>query len=262
MFRIRFVSTQLLLAFGVVQLFGLFVGSLFIAQGIQAVENPSDPANALYFIGGILVSTAVMLLVLHFYKGAMLFKGVEALLMFAASYIFLSLFLGEPLPFVISVGLVALRFAYDPFKQYLLMFSTAVIGALLGASLDVVPVLIFIVLLSGYDFAAVFLTKHMVFMAKRLDERKASFAVGFRQKKQQVMLGTGDFVVPLVFSVSLLHAYGGFAAVASVIGAVVGLGSLLLLMERRKGYYPGLPPIVGGQLLFAAAAFAIMYFVR
>lgn len=256
-FRIRFVALQLLLVFAIAQAAGLAVGGLFLAQDVQVVEDPSDPVNALYFLGGILVTTAIMLAVLYVYKGIWFFKAVEALLMFVAANLFLSFFLDATAALVVSVGLVALRFAFESFRQYLLLFSTVVVGGLLGASLDLVPVLLFVVLLAAYDFVAVFFTKHMVVLAKRLDERKTSFSVGFKQKKQEVQLGTGDFVVPVVLGVSVLNGFGAVLALASALGAVLGLGELLWYMESRKGYFPGLPPIVGGQLLVLGAGFLI-----
>lgn len=261
-FAIRFVAVQLLAAFFVVQFLGLVVGSLFIAAGIQTVENPADVGNAVQLLGGILVMTGILLVVLYFYKGSALLKGLEALMMFTASGLFFSLFFNELVTLGLALVLLGIRFMYEPFRPFLLMFSAMVVGGLLGASLDVLPVLVFVTLISAYDFAAVFLTKHMVFLAERMSERKASMTVNFKHKKQQVMLGSGDFVVPLVLSVSLLHGFGVFVAAAAAIGAGLGLASLLWLMERKRGYYPGLPPIVFGELLLTALAFGVKMALR
>jgi len=261
-FTIRFVALQLLAAFFAVQFLGLVMGSLFIAAGIQTVEDPSDVGNALQLLGGILVTTGILLVVLYFYKGSALLRGLEALMMFTASSLFFSLFFNELITVGLALVLLGIRFLYEPFRPFLLMFATMVVGGLLGASLDVLPVLVFIVLISAYDFAAVFLTKHMVFLAERMSEKKASMTVNFKHKKQQVMLGSGDFVVPLVLSVSLLHHYGVFIAAFAALGAGLGLASLLWLMERKRGYYPGLPPIVFGELLLTALAFGLKMVFR
>lgn len=257
LFAIRFVAVKLLAAFFAVQFLGLVAGSLFIAAGVQAVENPADVGNAFQLLTGILVTTGVLLLVLYFYKGSGLLKLLEALMMFTASSLFLSLFLPELPTLLFAAGLLALRFLYEPFRPFLLMFSAAIVGGLLGASLDVLPVLVFVTLISAYDFVAVFLTKHMVFLAERMNERRTSLTVDFKHKKQQVMLGSGDFVVPLVLSVSLLHNSGVLVAAFAALGAGLGLASLLWLMERKRGYYPGLPPIVFGELLMTAVAFGV-----
>ncbi len=256
-FTIRFVALQLLAAFFAVQFLGLVVGVQFIAAGIQTVDDPADVGNALQLIVGILVTTGILLAVLHFYKGSALIKGLEALMMFTASGLFFSLFFNEFVTLGLALVLLGVRFLYEPFRPFLLMFATMVVGGLLGASLDVLPVLVFVVLISAYDFVAVFMTKHMVVLAERMSERKASLTVNFKHKKQQVMLGSGDFVVPLVLSVSLLHHYGIFVAAAAALGAGLGLASLLWLMERKRGYYPGLPPIVFGELLLTALALGL-----
>ncbi|MBI5225829.1 hypothetical protein HY994_01150 [Candidatus Micrarchaeota archaeon] len=263
MFSIRFVAVQLLAAFMCCMMIGLVVGSLFIATGIQTYDNPSDPANAVSLIIGILITTGLLLLVLKFYKGNALLKGLEALMMFASANLFISLFFDDLVTLALSLGLLAVRFVYEPIRPYLLMFAAVVVGGFLGSQIGLVPVLLFAVLISGYDFIAVFLTKHMIVLAERMSEKKTSLTVNFSHKKQQVMLGSGDFVVPIVLSVSLLNSVGLFVAVAAAFGAAAGLGSLLYIMERKKGYYPGLPPIVFGSLLFtvlAMGAKAVLHF--
>jgi len=256
-FSIRFVALQLLAAFFAVQVLGIAMGSAFIAAGIQTVDNPADVGNALQLLLGILVTTGILLVVLYFYKGSALLKGLEAVMMFTASTLAFSLVLPDVPTLLLAAGLVALRFLYEPFRPFLLMFAAMVVGGLLGASLDVLPVLVFVVAISAYDFVAVFMTKHMVFLAERMNERKTSLTVNFKHEKQQVMLGSGDFVVPLVLSVSLFHQYGLFIAAFAAVGATLGLASLLWLMEKKRGYYPGLQPIVFGELLLTAVGFGI-----
>src|SRR3989338_11330953 len=95
MFLIRLLPPRLLLAFALAQIFGLLVGTLFMAQEISVVENPADPANALRLFGGILVSTLLLLLILKFYKGDMLFRILEAFLIFSTVDLFFALVMGE-----------------------------------------------------------------------------------------------------------------------------------------------------------------------
>jgi len=46
------------------------------------------------------------------------------------------------------------------------MISGAGVGALLGASFGIVPSLLFLIILCVYDFVSVFITKHMITLAK------------------------------------------------------------------------------------------------
>lgn len=248
MFLIRLVAARLLVVFGFAQMLGLLVGALFLAQEISVVENPSDPANALRLFGGILVSTAVLLLILKFYKGDLLFRAMEAFLVFSTSEIFFALTIGEPVALFFAGGTLAARYLFPILKQPLIVFSTLVVGGILGASLDFFPVLLFVVILAAYDFVAVFVTKHMVVLAKALDGRKNTLSVNIKHKKEHVQLGTGDFVVPVVFCVSVLKSFGPSSAILAALGATFGLAALLWIMENKRGYYPGLPPIVGGAL--------------
>ena len=257
MFLIRLVATRLLLAFALAQIFGLLVGTLFMAQEISVVENPADPANALRLFGGILVSTLLLLLILKFYKGDMLFRILEAFLIFSTVDLFFALVMGEEtIAFWLAIGFLFARYLFSFLAQALIIFSTVVVGSLLGSSLDFLPVVLFVVLLAGYDFVAVFVTKHMVTLAKALENRKNTLTVGFTHKKEKVHLGTGDFVVPVVFCVSVLKTFGLGPAILSGLGATFGLAVLLWVMEKRRGYYPALPPIVLGCLLGVALSLA------
>ncbi|MBI5036853.1 hypothetical protein HZC09_05945 [Candidatus Micrarchaeota archaeon] len=249
MFSLRLVATQLLGSFALAQVLGLAVGGLFASRELGIVENPSDPSNALYFFGGILLVTVLMLLVLKYYKGKLLFIAMETVLIFVTSDLFLSLFLPGIYAAGIAFALVALRHVYPKARQALILSASVIVGALLGSSLDFLPVLLFVVLLSSYDFVAVFMTKHMITLAKALDNQKNNFTVAFRHKKDVVELGTGDFVVPIVLCVSASQAFGIAPALFAALGATAGLASLLFFMEKKKGYYPGLPPVVFGALL-------------
>ena len=266
----RFVSLQLLVTFAAAQVLGLIAGGLFYAASLSVVENPSDPANAAYFIGGILFSTAILLLLLKFYKGNLVFKAVEFLLVFSAFQLLFSLALPETVALILAALLASMRFALPQARQWLILAAAIIVGGLLGASLDLLPVVLFCVALMVYDFLAVFVTKHMVTLAKGMDKREAPFTIQFstpgakpaakitvkavtgKKQGEQIQLGTGDFVMPIVFAVSASRAFGMVAGLAMGLAAAIGLAGLFWLMEKRKGYYPGLPAIIGAQLLVLA----------
>jgi len=124
-----------------------------------------------------------------------------------------------------------------------IIFSISGVGALLGASLGVLPAMIFVLLVSIYDFISVFITKHMVFMAKAIVKQPTIFTVsvpsvfGLKKVKSKVRaklvrarvfnLGTGDIVLPLIFIVSLLTSFGFKYAMFSLIGVTIALVLLL-----------------------------------
>jgi presenilin-like A22 family membrane protease len=266
--RLR-VSFILLFSFALALFSGLLVGRELIFQQVSFVEDSASVANAGYLFLYIVFATAVMLVLLHYYKGKKLFLAAELLLEFSSMQILLSLFLDATVAFVLAVLLVLLRLLKPGLKQPLLFASCVVVGALLGSSLDLVPAVVLSALLAAYDYFAVFRSKHMVTLAKELGKRQAAFAIEFktapwkgkekpRVKKEggaaeSVLLGTGDFVIPIMICVSVLKT-SVFSAVVTALGAFVGLSVLLYVMEKTRGYYPALPPIVLFSALFYSAS--------
>lgn len=203
---------QLIVIFLITQILGLFVASTLIKEEVQATivtENKEDPINSLALIAYILVVTAILLVLIKFFKdiGA-LFKVIESLAVFGTSFIVFSAFTSFLLPvLILSIALVASRWIYS--KNVLLrnlasIISIAGAGSLLGVSLNPFPIIIFISLLSLYDLIAVFKTKHMITLAKNLSGKNLAFTVAMPTKEHQFELGTGDLVIPLVFSSSVL----------------------------------------------------------
>src|SRR3989344_9156334 len=208
---------------------GLYVGADFIAQKLSIVEDSSSVENVGFFFLYILFATAVMLVLLRYYRGSKLFFLAELLLEFSAMQILLSLFLSDLYSGAIALALVFMRVFEKRLKQPLLLIATVIVGALLGSSFDLVPALALSFLLAAYDYFAVFKSKHMVTLAKELQNRQAAFAIQFtvppqaadkrvskgkagegkggkteprlRTQGESILLGTGDFVIPVLLSV-------------------------------------------------------------
>lgn len=272
----EFKQTHLLLlgSFFLALLLGMFIGTQFISQQLSIVDDSSDLGNVGYFFLYILFATAVMLLILHFYQGKKLFFFAELLLEFSAIQILLSIFIAELYSNIVGLALVVARYFKPWLKQPLLFLATIVVGALLGSSFDLIPALILSFLLAAYDYFAVFKSKHMVTLAKELQKREAAFAIEFttksptpatssskKQKKipekenrgDSILLGTGDFVVPVMLCVAVLKLSVA-SALMTALGAFVGLSALLFVMQKTRGYYPALPPIVLFSTLFYVAS--------
>ena len=255
---------------------GLYVGAHFIAQKLSVplpVEDPSSVANVGFFFLYILFATALMLVLLRYYRGRKLFLIAELLLEFSAIQILLSLFLSDIYSGAIALAAVLARVFETRLKQPLLLIATVIVGALLGSSFDLVPALALSFLLAAYDYYAVFKSKHMVTLAKELQKREAAFAIELSVpsapgktsssagksktvetpagRGERITLGTGAFVMPILLCVSILKL-SVFAALVTALGAFVGLSALLFAMQKTRGYYPALPPIVLFSTLFYA----------
>jgi len=246
---LRTVSYYALASFAICLLLALSVGFAFTLAGVSATENPDSAENALYLFGYILLAAVFIIFVLKFYKGSKLFLLLELLINFISVQLLAILFVDEMGALVLGAFSIAIRLLVPASRNLWLILTAGVVGALLGSSLGIMPAVLLAVLLSGYDYYAVFISKHMVQMAEQLQARQAAFAVSLRYQKEALHLGTGDLVIPSMLAVSALklapYPIGLGAGLATAFGCVTGLALLIYHMEKRKGYWPALPPVVG-----------------
>lgn len=274
----KLVPAMMVILFLCVQAIGLATAMQyqgFVAAGeIEPMnDDPDDVGNVLGLFAYILAVTAVIIVAIRYAKRILVL--IEALAIFATSDIVFELLIPYGIPLagisvpigtVLALMLTAAKFKYpSTFTQNLaLVFAVSGAGAVLGSSFSIIPILFFMLFLSIYDFIAVFYTKHMVYMAKAITERPTAFTAAFPSggggagkgspgragAGHTYQLGGGDLVVPLMFSVSVLSAYGAVSALFAMAGS---LASLLLLfnyvMKRPGNALPALPPICAGACL-------------
>lgn len=238
-----------------VQILGLNVG-VELTKQIEssvipaAVENPESASSSVQIFLYILLMTGVLLILIRFRRGfiikIILFLGIFGGIFLA----FWSIF-GD---YALILAVILFILAIWQRKNILLMNFTLIwtisgIGGYLGASLNFIPSLILLVILSAYDIVAVFWTKHMVTLATNVKDKMPLFftiPVG----KKAIGLGTGDLAIPLVFSVSVLRDYGINHAFFTVAGGLLGLISLFFYISGKRGIaLPALPPIATGLIL-------------
>jgi presenilin-like A22 family membrane protease len=263
----------IILMFLITQLLGLYVGNEYF-KGIKvgvfepAIPEPEKVESSFMLFFYILITTAAILLTVRVWKGIL--RGLEAFVIFFSSwFVFDFLF-----PFglwIFSIGfiLAILLTLWKVIKPSILtqnvaaVISGAGVGSLLGASLGLLPSLVFIILLSIYDFISVFITKHMVRLAKIVTEKPTAFTIAAphrfkkpkyiplkkRRKKVHVFqLGVGDMVVPLMFSVSLLSRFSILNSIITMIGSLIALSILIIFTLKKPRVLPALPFITLGTL--------------
>lgn len=187
--------------FVLVQVGALALVQPFMDAGLQTVEDPSDPANSLLYVGAILVATVLMLVAMKYGVDRIL----QGLVLFAA--VFLSFYVfAVVLPDVATVGGVNLPaaalalllgaglLAYP--EWYVIDAAGVVMGAgaagLFGISFGLLPALLLLVVLAVYDAISVYGTEHMLTLAS-----------GALDLRLPVV-----FVVPLTLSYSFLEEGG------------------------------------------------------
>lgn len=253
--------------------------------------NPERAENSFFLFGYIIVTTIVILLIIRIRKSFL--RGVEAFVVFISSWVTFLFLIPFPIQIVWenfidyllsplgSMGFILFNFltlsslfaliltAWKFFRPSIIsqnvaaIFSGSGVGALLGATLGIIPCILFMMILSVYDFVSVFITKHMVKMAKAITERPMAFTIAAPHKfekpkyiptkkaKKKIhifQLGLGDIVIPLMFSVSILNKFTIFHSIISMIGSLIGLLFLTFYITRKPQALPALPFVCAGAL--------------
>jgi presenilin-like A22 family membrane protease len=271
------VALFFVVIFLLVQVIGLYVGSQYLGviksgQAQPVFENPEEVANSFILIIYMLLGTGIIIFAIKYWK--FLIRILEAVAIFSASTITFTFLIPIeifyiPVGMLLAVALTAWKMLRPTIlsQNISLIFSVAGAGAIIGASLGILPSLIFILLLSIYDFVAVFVTKHMVYMAKEIIKTPTAFTLAFPHKfkkpvkftvgKKKVkkqfhifQLGGGDIAIPLIFSVSILSSFSLMQALLSVMGSAAALALLIYFSAKKPGRaLPGLPFICSGAIL-------------
>ena len=254
--------------FLMVQALGLYVGLTLFQR--QVIQTSATGSSVISFLISFSIATIVLILLLKFLKGKFMFKFLLAFLIFIGSETVFGTFIPEEAAILIAFELVLLRFLVpNVLTQNLVMiFAIAGIGATLGLMFSLEAVLIILAILSVYDVIAVYRTKHMVSMFSGLIKKGVPFSLVIPDKITDIkeslkdaqpgtgrflLLGTGDVAFPIIFAVSALK-YGLFASISVIIGAFVGIFFIhLILLQKKYGAIPALPPIV----MFSLLAFII-----
>jgi len=262
---------KMLLIFAIAQLLGVFVGSVILqdmdknpmVSGLVMTTDANEPLNAVFFIGYILAGALVMILLIRLLKAyELIFRALEFVLISTSSsivfYAFLRFFMGYEASTIAAI-IAALCFSaarsfLPPVKNLAAVLATAGVGTIFGISMGMLPLLLFLIMLSVYDFLSVFATKHMVEMADFIVRNDLAFTVTARApparpggKESRIDLGTGDMIAPIMLEVSAF-AFNPLASAFIFVGAVVSMALFLTLVWKKRMVLPALPPIVLGMI--------------
>jgi len=240
-----------------------FYNALSTNYGVTTTAQFPGYLEVAYLLGGILVFTGVMLLLIK-YNLSKIIIAIFAIVSFLVLIEFFDVIL-SPLFFSISQNLVLVSFVaaillvvyYFKYGSKLgrnliniMIFVT--IASAVGLTLGVLPSIILIAAIAIYDYIAVFVTKHMITLANALVGKSFIGGIVFagkRIKKGMIMLGGGDIVFPAIFIDALYLNYPPLASILVLIGAVVGI-SIILFFGKRNKAYPAMSIIAPAQIGF------------
>ncbi len=226
---------------------------VYVSAGMMVFENPSDPTNSLAYFALIVLFTAFILLAAKFRR--FLAALIYFLTFISIAYV-LSPFAGI-IGFATAAAVVAILIARPHWAviDAAALLLSAGIAAMFGISLEPLPAVLLLAILAAYDFVAVYRTGHMVKLAESVENVKAPMLFIVPAGDKKAYMGVGDVVMPNILAVSAQRFTNSVAvfgvrisALATILGATLGLAALLCVIERRGGAHPGLPFVNGGAI--------------
>lgn len=199
---------QILVLFMIVQFLGLTVAVLFYntvpASVVSSALSSPTPigvtiANVLFYIGMIVIFSFILILFSRRSNSGRFFYFVEAYILFISTFFIFwiisrlatdaplfslfgsSITTSAVIAAAMSVALVIAKNKWQKLRNFAAILASAGVGALLGINLPFYFAFIFMAFLAVYDFIAVFITKHMITMAKAVLEKNLAFLVGVNE---------------------------------------------------------------------------------
>jgi presenilin-like A22 family membrane protease len=281
-----------------VLLLAVEIGALLLslpvqASGVVAFDDPSSMGNPVIFIGIMLGFTALMLVLIRYDLKRMIGAIIGISLFLTFIYIFMAIVYSligttdTATVIVIILAILSSLLLYKYPEWYVIDALGILIGAgvaaIFGASLEVLPVVILLILLAVYDAISVYKTKHMITLAEGVMDMKTPilFVIPKRRdysfikegigkldsggERAAFIIGMGDMIMPSILVVSAnvfvrgakLGGVINLPALGAIIGSLAGLMVLLYFVMSGKPQ-AGLPPLNGGTILGFLAGLAAM----
>ena len=274
------------------------IGALLLSQpvqasGIVAFEDPESMANPVIFIAIMLAFTAFMLVLIRYDMKKVIAAVIGISIFLTFIYIFMAIvyaLAGETdyaTIVVLVLAILSTLLLYKYPEWYVIdglgILIGAGVAAIFGASLEVLPVIILLIILAVYDAISVYKTKHMITLAEGVVDMKTPilFVIPKRRdysfikegigkvsdggERAAFIIGMGDMIMPSILIVSAnvfvkgwrLGGMINLPALGAILGSLVGLVVLLYFVMSGKPQ-AGLPPLNGGTILGFLAGWAAM----
>ena len=235
-------------------------------------EEGSNPWVAVYYL--IYVIAATLLIIFIAKKGKKnLLRGIFYFaIAWAMWYALFPLFYYFAIPYsdlislalsiIITIGLI--KYPEWHMVNLVGILTTVGIALIFGLSLTLLPIIILLSLFAIYDAIAVYMSKHMVYLADSVIEHKlpAMFVVpakeGYSFKKasgkpvkggerEAYYMGYGDVLIPGILVVAAERNFGMLAGIFTLLGALAAMLLLFAMVNTGKPQ-PGLPYLNAGAL--------------
>ncbi len=239
-------------------------------------EEGSNPWMAVYYLLYIIAITLIIVLIAKKGKKNLLrgifYFAIAWAMWYALFPIFLLLVPIGPLPDLLSLGLaiiITILMIKHP-EWYVInavgILVTMGIALIFGMAFSLLPIILLLSLFAIYDAVAVYMSKHMVYLADSAIENKLpalfvlpakedySFKKAKRKKitkqrgeREAYYMGYGDVLIPGILVIAAERNFGIIGGVFTLIGALVAMLLLLAMVNSGKPQ-PGLPYLNAGAL--------------
>lgn len=187
-------TVHILALFLIVQFGGMFLSIYYLLplQGQLIMQNPqavSSPTTVFFYAIYIVIAALVIILIMKFYHGDALFRLLEAYVIIAASFFVFYIIIGTYLPqayaneailvsLLIGVALVFLKNKKPMLRNTVAVIASIGVGVVLGSNFAFYAAYLLMLIIAVYDYVAVFITRHMITLAKAVATRNLAFLVG------------------------------------------------------------------------------------
>lgn len=253
----------------------------------ETIFESSSYLNAIYFFVLILVQTAIIILLIKFFKKINFLKIIDIFVTFFALFGILSFFISNLIVLIVlTIVLVLIKEFWKNkwYRNIIIFLISGFFSAYFAYSLGIIPIFVLLILIAIYDFIAVFQTKHMVFLANNIIGKNTLFVMTYGKdlpiqenvskdisktqieskkglKKESLNLGTGDFVLPLIGVISLF-AINPLLGIIGFLAVLFGLElTIWLLFNKKHLALPAIPLQVISLLIIYGVYLLISWFI-
>lgn len=241
---------------------GLYAAHQYLFKLATFYEKPVLQFTFMDVVVLAIIVGAVFLVSRHKRAAHISFRLFLILVVFSGTQVVFGSFASSPwdLLFALIFTILFTRFRNVLTHNVGMIFGIAGIGAVFGLSISLQVGLVLLVALSFYDVFAVYVTKHMVTMARSMIESGAVFGFlipsefkGFLYDKKEaraevghnfMILGSGDVGLPLVFVTSVISTSLSAAMITGLFSlAGLFVTHLLFVNQVQRRPMAALPPI-------------------
>lgn len=247
-----FTMTIVITLFLIAQIFGLYVTSHFLSNNLPYGLKPpevQEETSPYLFISAIVIITLVIIFLQKF-KFDLVMKVWFFVAVLIGISVSLSAFIASWIAFFVALVITIMKFkekdVYTHNMSEILLYGGVV--ALFAPVFNITSVIILLIAIAIYDFVAVNITKHMISLAKMQQSLGIFTGLVVVNKNEVAILGGGDIAFTLLFATVVLKDLGLPNALFAIYGATIAL-LILMLIGKKKKFYPAMPFITAGSLL-------------